>query len=130
MRLPPLLVLLACSATALKPPPGKPQLSRLQSASASGSTLGTPTWLPAFSTAALGGLLFGSDIGASSSVVRILGSGATEFGAMDPLALGMHTRSPDIHTHVTTVHVCRCRVRCECELVRSDDRIRRVDLLG
>lgn len=47
-----------------------------------------PPWLPAFGTAALGGLLFGSDIGASSSVVRILGNGASEFGALDPLSLG------------------------------------------
>ena len=47
-----------------------------------------PPWLPSFSTAATGGLLFGSDIGSSSSVVRILGSGTTELGAMDPLQLG------------------------------------------
>jgi hypothetical protein len=33
-----------------------------------------PPWLPTFGTAALGGFLFGSDIGSSSSVVRILGS--------------------------------------------------------
>lgn len=49
-----------------------------------------PPWLPAFSTAALGGLLFGSDIGASSSVVRILGSAAGEgaFGALSAIQLG------------------------------------------
>ena len=47
-----------------------------------------PPWLPAFLTAAIGGLLFGSDIGASSSVVRILGSGASEFGALDAFSLG------------------------------------------
>lgn len=52
------------------------------------STGGLPPWLPAFGTAALGGLLFGSDIGSSSSVVRILGSGATDLGALDPLQLG------------------------------------------
>jgi MFS family permease len=47
-----------------------------------------PPWLPAFGTAAVGGLLFGSDIGASSSVVRILGNGMSEFGALDALSLG------------------------------------------
>jgi MFS family permease len=52
------------------------------------STGGLPPWLPAFGTAALGGLLFGSDIGSSSSVVRILGSGATDLGVLDPLQLG------------------------------------------
>eukprot|EP00607_Mallomonas_marina_P003103 CAMPEP_0182437210 /NCGR_PEP_ID=MMETSP1167-20130531/84888_1 /TAXON_ID=2988 /ORGANISM="Mallomonas Sp, Strain CCMP3275" /LENGTH=363 /DNA_ID=CAMNT_0024630039 /DNA_START=142 /DNA_END=1230 /DNA_ORIENTATION=- len=47
-----------------------------------------PPWLPTFGTAATGGLLFGYDIGSSSSVVRILGSGTTEFGKLDPLVLG------------------------------------------
>lgn len=47
-----------------------------------------PPWLPAFGTAALGGLLFGSDIGGSSSVTRILGSGVTELGILDPLQIG------------------------------------------
>jgi len=47
-----------------------------------------PPWLPAFSTAALGGLLFGSDIGSSSSAVRIIGTGATDLGALDPFQLG------------------------------------------
>lgn len=46
-----------------------------------------PPWLPSFLTAAAGGLLFGSDIGASSSVVRILGS-SVEFGPLDSLQLG------------------------------------------
>lgn len=49
---------------------------------------GLPPWLPAFSTAALGGLLFGSDIGASSSVVRSLGTGLSDLGSLDALALG------------------------------------------
>jgi sugar porter (SP) family MFS transporter len=47
-----------------------------------------PPWLPSFGTAALGGLLFGSDIGSSSSVVRILGSGTSEFGDVSALQLG------------------------------------------
>lgn len=47
-----------------------------------------PPWLPSFSTAAIGGLLFGSDIGSSSSVVRILGSPNGEFGSLDTLQLG------------------------------------------
>lgn len=38
-----------------------------------------PPWLPTFGTAALGGLLFGSDIGCSSSVVRIFGAGMFRF---------------------------------------------------
>lgn len=49
---------------------------------------GIPPWLPSFSTAALGGLLFGSDIGASSSVVRALGEGHSDLGGLDPLQLG------------------------------------------
>ena len=51
-----------------------------------------PPWLPPFATAATGGLLFGSDIGSSSSVVRILGAGggdaAGNFGALSALELG------------------------------------------
>lgn len=49
---------------------------------------GIPPWVAPFGTAALGGLLFGSDIGCSSSVVRILGSGASDFGALSALDLG------------------------------------------
>jgi len=45
-------------------------------------------WLPSFATAALGGLLFGGDIGGSSSVVRILGEGTTELGKLDTIQLG------------------------------------------
>ena len=48
----------------------------------------TPPWLPSFLTAASGGLLFGSDIGSSSSVVRILGTGQSELGTLDPIQLG------------------------------------------
>ena len=47
-----------------------------------------PPWLPTFSTAAIGGLLFGYDIGSSSSVVRILGTGLSDFGSLDPIQLG------------------------------------------
>lgn len=47
-----------------------------------------PPWLPSFSTAALGGLLFGGDIGGSSSVVRILGQGTSELGKLDAIQLG------------------------------------------
>ena len=49
---------------------------------------GIPPWVAPFSTAAMGGLLFGSDIGCSSSVVRILGSKTAEFGALTALELG------------------------------------------
>ena len=49
---------------------------------------GLPPWLIPFTTAALGGLLFGSDIGCSSSVVRILGGESSEFGALSALQLG------------------------------------------
>ena len=35
------------------------------------------------------GALFGWDIGASSSVVRIIGQGTSEFGALDPFQLGL-----------------------------------------
>ena len=52
------------------------------------TSAGLPPWLPSFGTAALGGLLFGSDIGSSSSVTRILGTGLTDLGALDPLQLG------------------------------------------
>ena len=48
-----------------------------------------PPWLPSFGTAALGGLLFGSDIGCSSSVVRIFGTGLTDFGQLDSFQLGL-----------------------------------------
>ena len=60
------------------------------STSLSGASLGPslPPWLPAFGTAALGGLLFGSDIGGSSSVTRIVGSGVTELGPVDPIQIG------------------------------------------
>eukprot|EP01036_Dinobryon_divergens_P028026 gene28026-36908_t len=47
-----------------------------------------PPWFPSFATACLGGLLFGLDIGSSSSVVRILGAGQSEFGTLDPIQLG------------------------------------------
>ena len=47
-----------------------------------------PPWLPSFSTAALGGLLFGSDIGCSSSVTRIFGSGLADLGAVNAFQLG------------------------------------------
>ena len=47
-----------------------------------------PPWVPAFGTASLGGLLFGSDIGASSSVVRILGQGNGGLGPLDTFQLG------------------------------------------
>lgn len=49
---------------------------------------GLPPWLPSFGTAALGGLLFGSDIGASSSVVRILGQGSSDLGNLNTFELG------------------------------------------
>ena len=51
-------------------------------------TSGIPHWVAPFSTAAMGGLLFGSDIGCSSSVVRILGSKTAEFGSLSALELG------------------------------------------
>lgn len=47
-----------------------------------------PPWFPSFTTACLGGLLFGLDIGSSSSVLRILGTGLSEFGSLDPIQLG------------------------------------------
>eukprot|EP00667_Euglena_gracilis_P005927 EG_transcript_5969 len=46
-----------------------------------------PPWLSAFAVAAIGGALFGYDIGASSSVLRLLG-GSTTLGVLDPLQLG------------------------------------------
>jgi MFS family permease len=49
---------------------------------------GLPPWLPPFATAATGGFLFGSDIGCSSSVVRLLGSKTAEFGDLTALQLG------------------------------------------
>ena len=49
---------------------------------------GLPPWIPSFGTAALGGLLFGSDIGASSSVVRIIGQGTSDLGDLNTLQLG------------------------------------------
>lgn len=49
---------------------------------------GIPPWVAPFGTAAMGGFLFGSDIGCSSSVVRILGSKAAEFGTLTALELG------------------------------------------
>ena len=70
---------------------GAPSLYAATSAdadTAGGASGSLPPWLPAFITAAFGGLLFGSDIGASSSVVRILGSGGSEFGALDAFSLG------------------------------------------
>ena len=51
-------------------------------------TSSLPPWLPCFITAALGGLLFGSDIGSSSSVVRILGGNIEDFGQLDSFQLG------------------------------------------
>jgi len=47
-----------------------------------------PPWFPAFSTACLGGLMFGLDIGSSSSVVRILGQGTTDLGQLSSFQLG------------------------------------------
>lgn len=47
-----------------------------------------PPWFPAFSTACLGGLMFGLDIGSSSSVVRILGQGTTDLGQLTSFQLG------------------------------------------
>jgi MFS family permease len=48
-----------------------------------------PPWFPSFVTACLGGLLFGLDIGSSSSVLRILGAGnSIEFGTLEPIQLG------------------------------------------
>jgi sugar porter (SP) family MFS transporter len=55
-----------------------------------------PGWLGAFTTACLGGALFGLDIGSSSSVLRILGSAGFDAAqtagdaaqALDPIQLG------------------------------------------
>eukprot|EP01038_Epipyxis_sp_PR26KG_P006864 gene6864-9400_t len=52
------------------------------------SLLSIPKWIPAFAVAATGGGLFGLDIGSSSSVLRILGSGSSEFGVLDSFQLG------------------------------------------
>jgi Sugar (and other) transporter len=49
---------------------------------------GIPPWVAPFGTAAMGGFLFGSDIGCSSSVVRILGAKTAEFGSLTALELG------------------------------------------
>uniref|UniRef100_A0A7S1J0V0 Major facilitator superfamily (MFS) profile domain-containing protein n=1 Tax=Eutreptiella gymnastica TaxID=73025 RepID=A0A7S1J0V0_9EUGL len=47
-----------------------------------------PPWLPSFAVAALGGALFGYDIGGSSAVLRVLGQGVSELGNLDALQLG------------------------------------------
>lgn len=47
-----------------------------------------PPWFPAFGTACLGGLMFGLDIGSSSSVIRILGQGTSELGDLTSFQLG------------------------------------------
>ena len=52
------------------------------------SSSGLPPWLPSFATAALGGALFGSDIGTSSSVVRSITEGSTSLGALNSLEIG------------------------------------------
>ena len=52
------------------------------------STLSIPPWIPSFGTAALGGLLFGIDIGSSSSALRILGLGSSDLGSLTSLQLG------------------------------------------
>jgi len=49
---------------------------------------GVPPWLVPFLVPALGGALFGYDIGGSSSVVRILGEGTSSLGNLDPITLG------------------------------------------
>jgi hypothetical protein len=48
-----------------------------------------PPWLLPFLVPALGGALFGWDIGSSSSVVRIIGQGTSEFGNLDAFQLGL-----------------------------------------
>ena len=50
---------------------------------------GFPPWLLPFLVPALGGALFGWDIGSSSSVVRIIGQGTSEFGQLDAFQLGL-----------------------------------------
>jgi len=55
---------------------------------------GFPTWLPLFAVPALGGSLFGYDIGATSSVVRLLGSGNSDIGSLDALQLGLMASLP------------------------------------
>eukprot|EP01041_Mallomonas_annulata_P011154 gene11154-23314_t len=64
------------------------RVSSVDSSTDNSKGLSFPPWLPTFGTAATGGLLFGYDIGSSSSVVRILGQGTSEFGQMDPFLLG------------------------------------------
>ena len=75
-------------ASLLKSTPKATTATSSSSSASSQPTSSLPPWLPAFGTAALGGLLFGADIGGSSSVTRILGSGLTEVGAVDPLQIG------------------------------------------
>lgn len=67
----------------------RPFLPKLPQTSESKSSRSfPPPWLPAFGTACLGGFMFGMDIGSSSSVLRILGSGETDFGQLSALQLG------------------------------------------
>ena len=78
---------------ALKPQANHPVITSSAASSASVDKEGQqsgllPPWLPSFGTAALGGLLFGSDIGATSSVVRILGANTADFGALNSAELG------------------------------------------
>jgi hypothetical protein len=47
-----------------------------------------PPWLLPFLVPALGGALFGFDIGSSSAVVRILGEGASDLGQLSAIELG------------------------------------------
>mmetsp|Transcript_664 Transcript_664/g.900 ORF Transcript_664/g.900 Transcript_664/m.900 type:complete len:539 (+) Transcript_664:23-1639(+) len=53
-----------------------------------------PSWLPLFAVPALGGSLFGYDIGATSSVVRLLGTGESDLGSLDALQLGLVASLP------------------------------------
>mmetsp|Transcript_30768 Transcript_30768/g.60205 ORF Transcript_30768/g.60205 Transcript_30768/m.60205 type:complete len:563 (-) Transcript_30768:212-1900(-) len=53
-----------------------------------------PAWLPLFVVPALGGSLFGYDIGATSSVVRLLGTGSSDLGSLDSLQLGLVASLP------------------------------------
>lgn len=50
---------------------------------------GLPPWLLSFAVPAIGGSLFGYDIGASSSVLRVLGEGTSSLGALDSVQLGL-----------------------------------------
>eukprot|EP00466_Bigelowiella_natans_P013468 jgi/Bigna1/88840/estExt_fgenesh1_pg.C_390037 len=54
----------------------------------------TPSWLPLFAIPALGGALFGYDIGATSAVVRLLGTGSSDLGSLDSLQLGLMASLP------------------------------------